>query len=447
MCNQALSMNLLASYLQQPVNGTVQLPASNFAEDPINKLTTLMEELVMTLKNDNGSRGNQNCNHSNAPFQGNWSQTCNNENERVGVPEAEGTSSQNRPTVDVNRAQAMLAQLLFGEDAFNSEIHSLDPLFETFAAAKRRKKNDSEAEEVETPELNKEENKNHVHKVKKEENYKDNESRQTQVKGHPILLVLDSGSSECVVSANFLKEVGIGIDCPSTVVMIGVHGEQKQPLEEVDEFLVTVGRKTIASRAMVTDARNYGVIMGNNWIKKARARLDWKECELIIRDRRKKIKIPTEYCKPTNINKRIEKKGKSTKVKKELEEDESISEEEAESEIDESDLDKEYEEEEFQEDKEEFRWCKKCLKVEHEADVCVFFKGPEYETIYLNEEREKEDFNIGPIMVQEHFPERVGPIGEDFHSPTLIYTENGPPVKQKFYPTSRPEYEFIKTEI
>ncbi|CAG8699671.1 3122_t:CDS:2 [Gigaspora margarita] len=251
----------------------------------------------MTLKNNNGPRGNQNCNRAyKCSTQGN--NNINNsrpaiiENERTRVLEAERTSNfklKNAPCK--------------GESAFNSEIPSLDPLFETLAAAKRRKKNDGKAEKVETPELNKKENKDHMHKV----------------------------------------------------------------------------------------------------IKKARVRLDWEECELMIRDGKKKIKIPTKYCKPTNINKRIEKKRKSTKVKKEPEEDESTLEEKAKSEIDESDSDKEYEKEVL---------------------------SPEYETIYLNEEREKEDFNIGPMTAQHE-----------------IYTEDGPLIKQKFYPTSRPEYEFIKTEI
>ncbi|CAG8495755.1 3549_t:CDS:2 [Cetraspora pellucida] len=78
-----------------------------------------------------------------------------------------------------------------------------------------------------------------------------------QVNSRPVILILDSGSSGCVVSAGFLKDAGITIDRPSTVMMTGVHGEQKRPLGEIDEFPVTVGGKTITSRSVVTDARNY----------------------------------------------------------------------------------------------------------------------------------------------------------------------------------------------
>ncbi|CAG8500984.1 10231_t:CDS:2 [Cetraspora pellucida] len=58
--------------------------------------------------------------------------------------------------------------------------------------------------------------------------------------------------------------------------MTGVHSEQKRLLGEFDEFLVTVEGKTITSQAV-----------------------------LMIKDGNKKIKVPTEYCKPANIGNHI----------------------------------------------------------------------------------------------------------------------------------------------
>lgn len=92
---------------------------------------------------------------------------------------------------------------------------------------------------------------------------------EAQVNGELIILILNSGSSGCVVSAGFLKKAGISIDRPSTVIIIGVHGEQKRPLGEIDRFLVTVGTRTITSKAVVTEAANYTVIVGNDWMRKA----------------------------------------------------------------------------------------------------------------------------------------------------------------------------------
>ncbi|CAG8630808.1 25675_t:CDS:2, partial [Gigaspora margarita] len=199
---------------------------------------------------------------------------------------------------------------------------------------------------------------------------------EAQVKDHPILLILDSGSSGCVVSANFLKEVGVSIDRPSTVLMVGIHGKQKRPLGEVDEFLITVGGKTITSKAVVSEVENYAVIVGNDWMKKARARLDWKECELMIRDGHKKIRIPTEYCKPPNITERIQKKKKPNEKEKEVEE--YTSEEETESE----------------KVSEELELCQLCLEVGHNDETCIFKRGKSIETAYLVKEEKEKDFNL-----------------------------------------------------
>ncbi|RIB17304.1 hypothetical protein C2G38_2037868 [Gigaspora rosea] len=109
-----------------------------------------MGELVVTLKNNNGFRGNSNRNRDNAPFRGNRSQityfTC----RQPGYVSYEcstlGTNGNNNPRVfKLENAPHK------GESAFSSEIPSVDPIFESFAA-KRRKKNNSEAEKVEDPE-------------------------------------------------------------------------------------------------------------------------------------------------------------------------------------------------------------------------------------------------------------------------------------------------------
>ncbi|CAG8798877.1 28066_t:CDS:2 [Gigaspora margarita] len=76
-------------------------------------------------------------------------------------------------------------------------------------------------------------------------------------------------SSGCVVSASFLKKAEILIDHPSTVMIIGIY-------------------------TIVTEAANYATIVENDWMRKARARLDWEAsniCDQILRKvKLKKIK-------------------------------------------------------------------------------------------------------------------------------------------------------------
>ncbi|CAG8752640.1 5914_t:CDS:2 [Gigaspora margarita] len=159
------------------------------------------------------------------------------------------------------------------------------------------------------------------------------------------------------------------------------------------------GTKTITSKTVVTEAANYAVIVENDWMRKAQARLDWEACELIIRDEDRKIRIPTEYYKPANI----EEKTSNKNVDK-------SSESEEEEEIGSDDKSEKYEKKnllaqpylyyEFQlVEKLLERKCEQCLKKGHEEEDCVLQKEPEDWTICLLEETKDESrtFNLEEI--------------------------------------------------
>ncbi|RIB26665.1 hypothetical protein C2G38_2030046 [Gigaspora rosea] len=149
-----------------------QLTLTNSNEDPVKKLTLLMEDLLVSVKNNNnknretynenrgGFRGNRStvtCFACRRPGHVSWECPDRNQdsgqrldnNERQRPEERNMNNDKSRPTINVPRAQAMLAQLL--------KVY----------AAKRKKGNDGEAAEVKTPELSKEESEDPVHKEKK----------------------------------------------------------------------------------------------------------------------------------------------------------------------------------------------------------------------------------------------------------------------------------------
>ncbi|CAG8833307.1 30190_t:CDS:2 [Gigaspora margarita] len=190
---------------------------------------------------------------------------------------------------------------------------------------------------------------------------------EAQIKDHLIFLILDSGLLGCVVLANFLKEVGISINHPSTVLTVRIHREQKHPLGE---------------------AKNYAVIIENDWMKK----IQKKE-------------------KPN------EKEEKNTLQKKKLKI--SIISEEPEA-------------------------CQLCLKVEHNDETCIFKKGQLIETAYIEQKAEMKD------LLAEHnslFIKNTGQLGRTSVIQYEIFVKDSLPIKQRFYLTSKPEHEFIRAEI
>ncbi|CAG8603319.1 4367_t:CDS:2, partial [Gigaspora margarita] len=153
-------------------------------------------------------------------------------------------------------------------------------------ATKRKKDNTRKAVEVSDP----------LEKGNTEPKNNEELKRKMQVNGELMILILDSRSLGCVVSASFFKKAGILIDYLSTIMMIGMYGKQKRLLGKINQILVTIRTKTITSKAIVTKAANYAII------------------------------IPTEYYKLANIGDQIiKKKGKKVDNKDADEENESES--------------------------------------------------------------------------------------------------------------------------
>jgi len=60
-------------------------------------------------------------------------------------------------------------------------------------------------------------------------------------------------------------------------------------------FPVTIEGITIPVDVVVTDAHTYSAIVGNDWLSKVKANIDYETSSMIIRWQEKKIIVPIEY--------------------------------------------------------------------------------------------------------------------------------------------------------
>ncbi|KAG9297573.1 hypothetical protein G9A89_007648 [Geosiphon pyriformis] len=90
-----------------------------------------------------------------------------------------------------------------------------------------------------------------------------------QVAGYFIDLILNSRSSVSVIAKHFLEGIGKKINEPFTQPMTNVHE--------------------------VSEVKKYIIIVGNKWLKKAKALLDYKLCELTIRCGEKPIVVKCRH--------------------------------------------------------------------------------------------------------------------------------------------------------
>ncbi|KAG9294701.1 hypothetical protein G9A89_008180 [Geosiphon pyriformis] len=130
-----------------------------------------------------------------------------------------------------------------------------------------------------------------------------------QVAGYFIDLILDSGSSVSVIAKYFLEAIGRKIDKPSTRPITNVYGNKKKGLGIAKAISVHINSISIETDMEVSEAKEYTIIVGNEWLKKAKVLLDYELCELTIRCGEKSIVV--KYCHWTTppANKQDQKKN------------------------------------------------------------------------------------------------------------------------------------------
>jgi len=80
--------------------------------------------------------------------------------------------------------------------------------------------------------------------------------------------------------------------------IIGIHGERRPNLEIVIQVPVKLENKTMAVDMEVINATGYALVLGTDWLRKAKAIIDYQECKLTLKDDEGTVEVP---CRNTNL--------------------------------------------------------------------------------------------------------------------------------------------------
>ncbi|KAG9295002.1 hypothetical protein G9A89_017796 [Geosiphon pyriformis] len=134
-----------------------------------------------------------------------------------------------------------------------------------------------------------------------------------QVAGYFIDLILDSRLSVSVIVKHFLETIGRKIDEPSTRPITNVHSDKKKGLGIAKAVPVHINEISIEIDMEVFEAKEYIIIVGNKWLKKAKALLDYKICELTIRCGEKPIMVKCRHWTTPPVPKQNQEEEQSDK--------------------------------------------------------------------------------------------------------------------------------------
>src|SRR6185369_9740752 len=112
---------------------------------------------------------------------------------------------------------------------------------------------------------------------------------------HQITLILDSGASGSVASKRFLEDIGYKSQRKSNISLTNIHGESRTPLGAIDNLPLTVGTVTTPIQVDITESPRYSIIVGNDWMRKVKASINYETVTLTIKHDRRKVLIPCTY--------------------------------------------------------------------------------------------------------------------------------------------------------
>ena len=98
-----------------------------------------------------------------------------------------------------------------------------------------------------------------------------------EVYGKRINVLLDSGSHSSVITKMFLDEMRVNIDKPTTIKMIDINGEKKAPLGKINRVPVKINDEQWEIEMIVTESKNYNVILGSDWLSLAKGIMNYQE--------------------------------------------------------------------------------------------------------------------------------------------------------------------------
>ncbi|KAG9301123.1 hypothetical protein G9A89_012506 [Geosiphon pyriformis] len=115
---------------------------------------------------------------------------------------------------------------------------------------------------------------------------------EAEVEGKPIHLILDSGSAGSIITYQLMQQLKRNVDRPAQTVIVTANGIKKTPVGEIDNFPFTLDGITIPVKVLIMDALQYQALVGNDWLQKANANLNWETQELTISYQGQHARVP-----------------------------------------------------------------------------------------------------------------------------------------------------------
>src|SRR3954462_8251562 len=94
---------------------------------------------------------------------------------------------------------------------------------------------------------------------------------QCSIEGQVTPVIIDTGAGGCMISEYLLKKIGWTVEAATRQTIVVADGHVSRPLGRIFELPVQFGPVTISIGAMVVNTNSYDLVLGNTWLRKAKA--------------------------------------------------------------------------------------------------------------------------------------------------------------------------------
>jgi len=126
------------------------------------------------------------------------------------------------------------------------------------------------------------------------------------VDGISFSAIVDTGAGMNIMSEAAMHKLEYQIDTPTRKKVVTANGDLVLPLGIIKNVVVQFGRMTITSNFTIIAGGQYALLLGNDWLYAADARIYPRKETMKIRSHGKSETIPLNFDKGTPIKKEIQ---------------------------------------------------------------------------------------------------------------------------------------------
>lgn len=142
---------------------------------------------------------------------------------------------------------------------------------------------------------------------KREANYIGNDNTATTaarcdvyINDEKLPAVIDSGAATSIMTKKLMKKLGYTIDQPSNLVIVTANGNRVRSLGKIQQVPLEIEGESLPTSFQVLDSMDDTLILGNDWLRKVQAILNWKKGTLTIQAGESPLTTPMNCTRKTN---------------------------------------------------------------------------------------------------------------------------------------------------